>query len=157
MSRAGQSGGLPAFLPAVLGAGQASPEATFPFWQLGFISLILFFFFPFQLQLFERGRRCLGDWKCKILKVGCELWVYFTYLVASVHITACQHLMDVIHSGHLLSSLKVRTLQVTMLTALIFYRNAHSSVAVHGAWVLFLCRLLPFQSQNRKKFCSATC
>lgn len=31
--------GLAAFLPAVLGAGQGSPEATFLFWQLGFISV----------------------------------------------------------------------------------------------------------------------
>lgn len=39
VGRAMQSGRLAAFLPAVLGAGQGSPEATLPFWQLGFTSV----------------------------------------------------------------------------------------------------------------------
>lgn len=139
----GQAGCIPA------GCAGSWPGLTWS--HLSLLAAWLYFcaLFPFQLLRFQKGRQCLGNWKQKTLKEKsfwwwCELWIYSTYLLASVHVTTCQHLMYAIHFGHLLSSLKVRTLQVTMLTASIFYRNAHSSGICFSSrgLALFLWKLL---------------
>lgn len=121
-----QPGGLAVCPMDMLGAWQGSPEALFPIWQHSFNFWAVL---PFQLQQFEKGRRCLRIWKWKVLKgksFWCryELWIYSAHLQASLYVTTCQDLMDTIHVGHLLSSFKAGILQVTMLTASVFYRNA---------------------------------
>lgn len=132
--RAGRAGWEPA---------RAHLKPPFPFGSLAcFLSC-----FRFPAAVLWEGQTVpwqleAKDFEGKIFLV--TMWIYSPYLWASLCITACQDLMDAIHVGYLLSSLKVGILQVTMLIDSIFYRNAHLSGVCFSSQgsALFLLKLL---------------
>lgn len=134
---------------------RAHLKPPFPFGSLG----LFLCSFPFPDAVLWEGQTVpwqleVEDFEGKIFLV--VMWavkIYSTNLLASVHTTICQHLMDAIHFGHLLSSLNVKTHQVPLLTVSIFYRNAHSSGMCFSSQGLasFLWKLLAILVTEQEK------